>query len=83
MKAAQKGLDDETRRFMCMLGFLNVTDDFWKDRGLIAFIGEGFNWAIPTPHMKQKYMPFHEWQFYGKTRHEIRHMAMTARDYDY
>ena len=41
----RKGLDDDTRKFMRELGFLNVTDDFWRDKGLIRFLDEGFNWA--------------------------------------
>ena len=78
-EAARKGLDKDTRRFMRELGFLNVTDDFWKDKGLIGFIAAGFDWAFPTPQIEQKYMPFHEREFYGKTQSEIRHMALEAQ----
>ena len=80
-EAARKGLDDDTRKFMRELGFLNVTDDFWRDKGLIWCLDEGLTWAFPTPQNEQKYMPYHEWHFYGKSRKEIKNIADFAASF--
>jgi len=61
------------------VGFLPVTDDFWRDAGMWRAVGKGFDWALLVPVGKtQKYMPFHENILKGKSLKELAEIAERA-----
>lgn len=68
-------MQKERKSLLMELGYIPVTDDFWRGCGMEYAVGKGYTWAYPAEWTGYPFMPYSEEYLNRQSELQLRYHA--------